>query len=184
MTGMGIHSQQGTTAGACSGVPGDHQQAAADGLKVWPLEKSRRREDSRRAPSLYKDIMMTLTGIHGHHKRSVRACWKVPGTSQQAAADGLKVWPLENYRACPDSPWAAARYKDRMMIRTRIGWGIAEGQRRIVNNTALLELGVSGQSLNTNQNHRRTSVLKGDGATRADSVTAAIRRGAPMIDDG
>lgn len=70
------------------------------------------------------------------------------------------------------------------MTRTRIGWGIAEGQRRIANDTAPLELRVSGQSLNTNQNHRRTSVLKGDGATRADAVTAAIRRGAPMIDDG
>lgn len=127
---------------------------------------------------------MTLTGIHVHHKSSVRACWKVPGTSQQVAVASLKEWPLENARTCPDSQWAPARYKDIMMTRTRIGWGIAESQRRIANDTAPLGLGVSGHRLNTKQNHRRTSVLKEDGATRAYAVTDAIRRGAPMIDDG
>lgn len=70
------------------------------------------------------------------------------------------------------------------MIRTRIGWGISESQRRIASSTAPLDLGVSGNRLKVNQFHRRTSVLNGDGATRADAVLNAIQRGAPMIDDG
>lgn len=70
------------------------------------------------------------------------------------------------------------------MMRTRIGWGIAESQWRIACGTVLLNLGVSGNRLKANQFHRRTSVLKRDGATRADVVLNAIQRGTPMIDDG
>ena len=70
------------------------------------------------------------------------------------------------------------------MMRTRIGWRIPESQGWIACDTALLDLGVSGHRLNMNQHHRRTSVLNGDGATRAHAVPDAIQRGAPMIDDG
>ena len=96
MTRTEIHSHQGTSTGASCGVPNEQQQVSTDGLKVLPLEKSRLRADICRDPAWYKDSMMTLTGIHGHHKKSVRACWKVPGTSQQAAVASLKEWPLEN----------------------------------------------------------------------------------------
>ena len=184
MTRTAIHSHPSTSTETCCGVLSDQQQVATDGLKVSPLEKSRFGEDSRWAPALYKDIMMTLTGIHVHHKRSRRACWWVPGTSQQATAADLKEWPLENSRACPDSPWAVVRYKDRMMMCTRIGGGIAESQGRIDCELALRSWSANGQRVKTNQFHRRTSVLKEDGATRAYAVTDAIRRGAPMIDDG
>lgn len=174
MTRTEIQSHQGTSAGACCGVPSDHQQVVADSLKVSSLEKSRFRADSRRASSLYKDSMMTLTGIYVHHKSSVRGCWKVPGTSQQVAVASLKEWPLENSRTCPDSQWAPARYKDIMMTRTRISWGIAESQWRIACDTTLRTWRGSRHRLSMNKRHRCTSVLNGDGATRAKAVTDAI----------
>lgn len=67
------------------------------------------------------------------------------------------------------------------MTRTRIGWGMAESQWRIACGTVILDSEVSGHKLKTNQNHRRTSVLKEDGATRADAVLDIIQRGTPMI---
>lgn len=70
------------------------------------------------------------------------------------------------------------------MMRTRISGEVTVSQGRIAYDTNRLSWGASGKRWKTNQFYRRTSVLKEDGTTRAEAVTAAIRRGAPMIDDG
>lgn len=70
------------------------------------------------------------------------------------------------------------------MTRARIRWGMSDSQRLTACDTDLTDCGASGHNLYTNKYYRRTSVLKGDGATRAYAVTDAIRRGVPMIDDG
>lgn len=70
------------------------------------------------------------------------------------------------------------------MMCTRIGWGIAESQGRIDCDLALRAWRASGLGLKTKQNHRCTSVLIRDGATRGDAVPDIIQRGAPMINDG
>lgn len=70
------------------------------------------------------------------------------------------------------------------MMQARSGWGIPESQGRTVCDGDLCFWDASRHKLSMNKRHRCTSVLKRDGATRADTGTVIIQRGEPMLDDG